>query len=128
MALTSREIALSPVGLTAKVGSRKIKVAVGDGVTEAVTVGDGVRVGVKDGVIKASVWVAAMAAVWAMITSSSPGASVGTGVLTAGKNKGAQAHIAITAIVNNIPRILFDIITRVFFIGAEYTQGDHTPA
>jgi len=62
----------SPLGLITNVGSKKIKVAVGDGVNEAVTVGDGVRVGVGVGGIKIAVWLAAMAAVCAMITSSSP--------------------------------------------------------
>jgi hypothetical protein len=120
--ITSQEYGppVLPLGMVGNVGSRKIKVAVGVGVTEAVTVGDGVKVGVKEGVIKIAVWLAAMAAVCAMITSSSPGASVGTGVLADGKSKGAQAHIAITAIANNILRTFFDIITKVFFIRPKY--------
>ena len=64
------------------------------------TVGDGVRVGVSVGGIKIAVWLAAMAAVCAMITSSSPGASVDTGVLTDGKNKGAQANVTIINTTN----------------------------
>ena len=90
----------SPLGLVTNVGSKKRKVAVGDGVNEAVTVGDGVRVGVGVGDIKVAVWLAAMAAVCAMITSSSPGASVGTGALPDGKSKGAQANVTIINTTN----------------------------
>jgi len=100
----------SPLGLTTKVGSKKRKVAVGDGVNEAVTVGDGVRVSVGVGGIKIAVWLAAMAAVCAMITSSSPGANVGTGVLTDGKSKGAQANVMTINSIRSELRILFFII------------------
>ena len=53
----------SPLGLVTIVGSKKRKVAVGDGVEEAVTVGDGVSVGVSVGGNKIAVWLAALAAV-----------------------------------------------------------------
>jgi len=89
-----------PAGSGVNVGSKKIKVTVGDGVNEAVTVGDGVSVIVGVGGIKIAVWLAAMAAVCAIITSSSPGASVGTGVLTDGKSKGAQANVTIINTTN----------------------------
>jgi hypothetical protein len=33
-----------------------------------------------------------------------------------GKSQGAQAYIAITAVINNMPRAFFDIIIRVLFV------------
>lgn len=57
----------SPGG-SVKVDTLKIKVGVEDGVSDGVTVGDGVRLGVCVGGIKVAVWLAAAAAVCAMIT------------------------------------------------------------
>jgi hypothetical protein len=104
-----------PAGSGVNVGSKKIKVTVGDGVNEAVTVGDGVSVIVGVGGIKIAVWLAAMAAVCAMIASSSPDASVGTGALPDGKSKGAQATAVIIDTTNNIVRAFCDIIIDAFF-------------
>jgi len=113
-----------PAGEFVNVGSKKIKVEVGDGVTEAVTVGDGVKVGVDVGGIKVAVWLAAMAAVWAIITSSSPGDNVEIGGLPDDGSKGAQESIVIIVTVNNIVRAFCDIIIGAFFC---YGWGFYSP-